>query len=250
MTDIVDAYELARNRQKMAASAISSPLDYEGSDVRETAKLARYQTEVATRAQQFQQAAQSCASQVRSGLQCVSTKDLSVPALPDIRPVASCGLTPAETASDEGCKERVRINGQCSCVRCQFISRRIDTRPTTIEKTCTGMPVGVRTLVSYAGTVGVAAGNIDGWYYITTGSKGRIGGGNLPLQFDFSTDDLVQVPPNGEVKATIVLDQCQSNVKTSDLCWIAPKNRNNVIDVKADYLTSRIQERISDIQLR
>jgi len=249
MSDIIDGYELARDRQKLVASALSSPRDFEGKDISNKAVLTEYQQKVAQKVQVFSKAAHDCAKDVKGGQQCVHPVDLAVPPLPDIRPVPACTLTEADLSSDDGCKERIRLNGSCSCIRCKFLSRRLETRPVTIEKVCTGMPVGAKGLVSYSGTVGVSHGTIDGWYFITPGNRARMGDGHAPLQFDFIADDPVTVPANGEVKAKIVLDQCQSNAVNVDTCWIAPKANTHIVDVRVEVLNELISERlVSDVQ--
>jgi hypothetical protein len=246
ISDIVDAYEIARNRQKLVASALSNPRDFAGKDVPNTKLLQDYQKTVAAKVQSFADSARECARQAKVGEQCKHPADLSLPALPDIRPAPSCGVTEAEATLDDGCKERVRVGSACVCTRCKFYSRRIETRPTLLEKSCKGMMAGARGLVSYSGTVGLSSGNIDGWYYITPGNRARIGGSNIPLQFDFTGDDSITVPLNGEVTAKLLLEQCQSNMRAADLCWVAPNRQaSHVIDIRVDIANELAAERIS-----
>lgn len=228
MSDIVAAYDVARERALAVAHALSNPALYRPYD---RASLSDQERQINTRVTQLAALARGCATESKAGKSCARPNTLVVPPISGLERLAICELSQAQRDAKDGCRQVRVVDGQCRCVKCQFLFEPLALRPQTVAKVCADMPPAVRVKTTYSGSVGVQSGNIDGWYYLTPGSGQKIGGSNQPLSMDFESQDLGIVAPDGNVNATLRVEQCQSNTKVADLCVLRPTRRPYMIDI-------------------
>ncbi len=183
MEDLVDSYELARQRHTSPWLPLLFllPKKFDGRDLQNRGLLIQAERTLADQVRQFSSSARECAGNLKAAQPCTHPQSLSVHQLPAIQRRAACMLSASEVNSEEGCKERVRIGSACRCMRCEFLSQAIKRLPgTTQTYTCASMPPGRQITTSFLGTVRIPTDrqqqdlNLAMVFYDVEGEVGKI----------------------------------------------------------------------------
>ncbi|BAM86986.1 hypothetical protein S58_09750 [Bradyrhizobium oligotrophicum S58] len=224
---IVSTYEKARSNFDVITSAISNPELFEGADINKPAVLKAYNDRIAGRVSVLQSLAKNCVKSIKAATGCPLLADATIEKLPAIRMLQKCAIS-ADEATNDGCKARARINGQCVCTKCEFVTRRITVPGDLFTRQCSGMPRNANVLTIYSGTVGVRVGG-NGWFTVKPGQNGPVQGGAAqgPTPFDYQEAGAVPStgPDAGVIRPQIDLKFCQVGGPGDgdDGCFLEPK---------------------------
>lgn len=245
MKSIVESYQLARDRQTLVASALSSSDDFIGQDATNRPLLEKYQADISVQVKKYADAATQCSDQIKQGKQCTTLDAYDILPLPDIQPII-CSLTAVELTAQEGCTKRSRIGKACYCTDCIFHvpanqAAGSPQSPSLVPRMCYAMKPGLKATVIYNGTLSLPKTNagISNIAYRFNYKLGQSAGsgatGNDPSStHDFNAEEIVTVPDNGTISAAITLYDNYANSGQNTVTVEPQTGGSYYIDVHTD----------------
>jgi hypothetical protein len=222
MNSLVGSYQLALDRQRFISRAISTPSDFQGSSLSNTAALKALENKLSAEVKSYSDAASVCASNVQAGKPCDTPKTLDVEPLPDdLQELPICSITAQELTQNDGCKQRIRIGSACYCTHCQFGDPKQGRDGDQIRNVCPIMPPGKMARVIYNGTMSSPTTGpggfptIDTWYQYHLGKNaGDFGRPNSPASgIPFNGQEVVTIGTGqvSDLESDISILVCQPN---------------------------------------